>query len=66
MVVHDLPAAREAAAILVAAGGSGHPMTVADAQIAGICLAGGHHLAKRNVEDFVNNSGLIVTDLFAS
>ncbi len=44
--------------------GSGRAMTLADAQIAGICLAGGHDLATRNVRDFSGTAGLTVIDPF--
>lgn len=49
VVVYDLTAARHTAAILVDAQAAGRPMSLADAQIAGICVAGGHELATRNV-----------------
>lgn len=65
VVVYDLLAARETAAILMAADGDGRPMALADAQIAGICLAGGHELATRNVKDFSATAGLTVIDPFA-
>ena len=58
IVVYDVAAAREAAAVLVAAQASGRPMSLADAQIAGICLAGGYDLATRNVGYFAISSGL--------
>ena len=58
IVVYDVPAAREAAAVLVAAQAAGRPMSLADAQIAGVCLAGGHDLATRNISDFASASGL--------
>ncbi len=64
VVLYDLLAARETAAILVAAEASGRPMALADAQVAGICLAGGHHLATRNVKDFSNTAGLTLVDPF--
>ncbi len=66
VVVYDLLAARETAALLVVAEASGHPMALADAQIAGICLAGHHHLATRNVKDFAIAPGLAVTDPFST
>ncbi len=66
VVVYDMPAARETAAILVAAESTGRPMALGDAQIAGICLAGGYQLATRNVKDFSATAGLAVTDAFAS
>ena len=64
VAVYDLPAARQAARILVAAQESGRPMSLADAQIAGICVAGGHHLATRNVSDFSAASGLTIVNPF--
>lgn len=64
VVLYDVLAARETAAILVAPEGSGRPMALADAQIAGICLAGGHDLATRNLKDFSNTAGLSLIDPF--
>lgn len=64
VVPYDLPAARETAAVLVAAESSGRPMALADAQIAGICLAHGHELATRNMKDFSNTAGLTAIDPF--
>lgn len=64
IAIYDLPAARQTARILVAAQTSGRPMSLADAQIAGICLAGGHQLATRNVSDFSAVQGLTVINPF--
>lgn len=64
IAVYDLPAARHAASILVAAEASGRPMALADAQIAGICRAGGHALATRNVRDFATTPGLTIVNPF--
>jgi predicted nucleic acid-binding protein len=64
IAVYDLPAAREAARVLVASGAAGRPMSLADAQIAGICLRSGHELATRNVKDFAAVAGLAVIDPF--
>jgi predicted nucleic acid-binding protein len=64
IAVYDLPAARETASVLVAAQDSGRPMSLADAQIAGICLAGGYELATRNVRDFANTPGLTIVNPF--
>jgi len=64
VVVYDLPAARETATVLVSAERFGRPMALADAQIAGICLAGGYDLATRNVRDFSHTAGLTVIDPF--
>ncbi|GAA4406235.1 type II toxin-antitoxin system VapC family toxin [Fodinibacter luteus] len=65
VVVYDVLAARKTAAILVAAEGDGRPIALADAQIAGICLADGYELATRNVRDFSATAGLPVIDPFA-
>jgi len=64
IAIYDLPAARQTARILVAAQSSGRPMSLADAQIAGICLAGGHQLATRNVSDFSAVQGLTLINPF--
>ena len=64
IMVYDLPAARRTASILVAAHSAGRPMSLADAQIAGICVAGGHVLATRNVRDFAGVDGLSLTNPF--
>lgn len=66
IVFYDVPAAREAAEALVAAERAGRPLSLADAQIAGICLAGGYQLATRNVRDFETVAGLAVVNPFAS
>ena len=66
VVVYDVLAARETAALLVVAEGAGQPMALADAQIAGICLAGNHELATRHVKDFSLAVGLAITDPFSS
>jgi hypothetical protein len=62
---YDLTAARQTASILVTAEASGLPMSLADAQIAGICLAGGYELATRNVSDFSTAPGLTIINPFA-
>jgi len=64
VAVYDLPAARETAAILVTAQAAGRPMSLADAQIAGICMAGSHELATRNVGDFSTAPGLALINPF--
>lgn len=64
IVVYDLRAARAAAQVLVAASSIGRPMSLADAQIAGVCIAGGHTLATRNVSDFAQAKGLTLIDPF--
>jgi predicted nucleic acid-binding protein len=64
IVAYDVPAARETAKVLVAAGTSGRPMSLADAQIAGICIAGGYQLATRNVSDFSSTADLTIINPF--
>jgi predicted nucleic acid-binding protein len=65
IAIYDLPAARDTARILVAAEASGRPMSLADAQIAGICLAGDRQLATRNVGDFAGVPDLTLINPFA-
>lgn len=64
ILVYDVEAAKATAQVIVAAETSGRPMSLADAQIAGICLAGGHHLATRNVRDFEAITDLAVINPF--
>lgn len=64
IVPYDISAAQAAAEVLVHAEASGRPISHSDAQIAGICLAHGHHLATHNVRDFGHLHGLAVVDLF--
>lgn len=64
IAIYDLPAARETAVVLVEAQDSGRPMSLADAQIAGICLAGGYELATRNVSDFATTTRLTIINPF--
>jgi toxin FitB len=49
----------------VAAEASGRPVSLADAQIAGICLAGGYELATRKLSDYPATPGLTVMIPFA-
>ncbi|MDR1635479.1 MAG: type II toxin-antitoxin system VapC family toxin [Bifidobacteriaceae bacterium] len=62
---YDLSAARATAELLARCESIGRTLSLADAQIAGICLAGGHRLATRNVRDFQPIAGLSLTDPFA-
>lgn len=64
IVAYDVAAARATAKILVVAEAGGRPMSLADAQIAGICLAGDHQLATRNVRDFSHAAGLTIVNPF--
>lgn len=64
ILIYDVKAAEVTAQVLVAAEAAGRPMSLADAQIAGICLAGGHELATRNVRDFEVVAALAVANPF--
>lgn len=64
IVVYDVPAAQATARILVEAESTGRPMALADARIAGICLAHGHDLATRSVRDFSATTDLTILNPF--
>lgn len=64
IAMYDLAAARTTATVLVEAEEGGHPMGLADAQIAGICVSGGCVLATRNVRDFEHVSDLSLINPF--
>ena len=64
IAVYDLAAARATAKILVDAEAGGHPMPLADAQIAGICVARECRLATRNLRDFEHISELSLLNPF--
>lgn len=64
ILVYDVEAAMATAQVVVATEAAGRPMSLADAQIAGICLAGGHELATRNVRDFEGVVDLTVINPF--
>lgn len=64
ILVYDMEAARAAARVVIASEAAGRPMSLADAQIAGICLAGGHQLATRNIRDFEVVADLAVLNPF--
>ena len=66
VATYDVPAAQHAARVLAAAQSAGRPMSLADAQIAGICLAGDHPLATRNVKDFARADSLDVINPWVS
>ncbi|WP_297750827.1 PIN domain-containing protein [uncultured Tessaracoccus sp.] len=61
---YDLPAAREAARIAAARFDIGCPISLADAQIAGISVAGAAVLATRNTKDFEHIDGLRLLNPF--
>jgi predicted nucleic acid-binding protein len=65
IVVYDVAAARATARILVDAEAGGHSMALADAQIAGICVAGAYRLATRNQRDFEHVTALSLVNPFA-
>jgi len=64
IATHDLTAARATAEILIDSLDRGQPMSLADAQIAGICLSQTASLATRNVKDFTQVSNLSVINPF--
>lgn len=57
---YDLPAARATARLVVDDMNAGRTMSLADAQIAGICIAHAATLATRNVKDFAYVADLVV------
>lgn len=61
---YDLAAARATAQILIDSMDHGRPMSLADAQIAGICFAHRVTLATRNVKDFAQVATLTVINPF--
>lgn len=64
ILTYDLSAARSTAQVLVRSDQAGRPMSLPDAQIAGICLAAGAELATRNVRDFSHLEGLDLINPF--
>ncbi|MFO7876435.1 MAG: type II toxin-antitoxin system VapC family toxin [Desulfovermiculus sp.] len=62
----DCQAAREYAVVVARRTNQGRPVSVEDAQIAAIALAGGLILATRNVKDFSGITGLEVVDPWLS
>lgn len=64
IATYDLPAARATAVLVVDGMNAGRTMSLADAQIAGICIAHAATLATRNVNDFAGVADLIVINPF--
>lgn len=64
IAVYDVNAAQATARLLVDALDRGRPMALADAQIAGICLALPAELATRNTKDFEQVRGLKLMNPF--
>jgi predicted nucleic acid-binding protein len=62
----DEPAASRYAALVCARLHAGRPISVEDAQIAAMAVAGGFVLATRNVRDFAEIDGLSVVDPFTA
>lgn len=64
IATYDLAAARATARLLVEGMDEGRTMSLADAQIAGICITNAATLATRNVKDFTNVGDLTVINPF--
>ncbi len=64
IVTYDLPAARATARLVVAGMNAGRTMSLAGAQIAGICIANAATLATKSVKDFAGVADLIVINPF--
>lgn len=64
IATYDVPAARATAPLLVASMDQGRPMSLADAQIAGTCLAHEATLATRNIKDFAHVGDLTLVNPF--
>lgn len=62
--IYDLAAARATARILTDSLNHGRPMSLADAQIAGVCLTHESVLATRNLKDFTAVSDLTLINPF--
>lgn len=66
VAVYDVAAARATAQSLTVSEAAGRAMSLADAQIAGMCLAKGWTLATRNIDDFAGISDLHIVNPFAA
>lgn len=64
IATYDVPAARATARLSVASLDQGRPMSLADAQIAGICLSHAATLATRNIKDFSSVGDLTLINPF--
>ena len=64
IATYDVPGARATARLIVASLDQGRPMSLADAQIAGICLTRDATLATRNIKDFSSVGDLILINPF--
>ena len=63
LLTYDVDTARAAAEVMAERDRSGHPISLPDAQIAGICRSQGCSLATRNTKDFAG-VGLDLCDPF--
>lgn len=64
IATYDVPAARATARLVVASLDQGRPMSLADAQIGGICLTHAATLATRNMKDFSSIGDLTLINPF--
>ncbi len=64
VLCYDMPAAQATAHVLVSRASAGFPMSLADAEIAGICISRQCHVATRNARDFEGIKGLTVVNPF--
>lgn len=64
VVAYDRDAALATAAVMATAAGRGRTMSLADAQIAGTCLAHNLVLATRNTGDFDHEARLVLVNPF--
>lgn len=65
ILAYDVPAARATGQALVHRERAGRPISLADAEIAGICLTRGGTLATSNTADFAGIPHLTLVDPFA-
>ena len=64
-LAYDASAARATALINEQAPAAGQPMSLADSQVAGICISAGATLATRNTKDFEHVAQLEIMNPFA-
>lgn len=64
VLCYDMAAAKATARILVGRASAGSPVSLAYAEIAGICISQRCHVAMRNVRDFAGIRGLPVVNPF--
>jgi len=64
VLCYDMPAAQATAHVLVSRASAGSPMSVADAEIAGICISQQCQLATNNVRHSEGVKGLTVVNPF--